>query len=87
MGKEVIMDKIYFEEDKSGRHKVIEKPNGIKVRLLQEPSKWYKDKQAKRAAEDKIKQDAKKIVDDRERLIKDKMRELAIKELEQEGRL
>lgn len=81
------MDKIYFEEDKSGKHKVIEKPNGIKIRLLKEPSQWYKDKQAKRAAEAAERQAARKIIDDREKLIKDKMRELAITELEAEGKI
>ena len=80
-------NKIYYEEDKIGRHKVIEQPNGIKIRLLKEPSDWYKKKQAKNAEKAK----ADKIVSDekaaREKLIAERMREIAVRELESEGKL
>jgi len=81
------MNKIYNETNEIGTHKVIEKPNGIKIKLLQEPSESYKAKMKKRADEEKIKQAEQDIINQREKLIKDKMRELAIQELEKEGKI
>ena len=78
---------VYFEEDEIGRHKVLEQPNGIKIRLLKEPSAWYLDKQKKNAAaaaEKKAKADA---VRAREKLISAKMREMAEAELIAEGKI
>lgn len=89
--------KIYYEEDKNGKHKVLDYSkydennkligNKKTVRILQEPSKWYIDKQKKnqeRLAEKKL--ESKKIAE-REKLIKEKMRELAIAELQKEGKI
>jgi len=84
MGKEI--DFIY-ETDENGKHKVFEHKNGIKVRLLIEPSKKYKDKMEKNRLELKKQQDEKRKVIEKEKFIKDKIRELAIKELEEEGKL
>lgn len=75
------------EKDDQGKWKVIEQTNGIKVRLLREPSKEYKAKLTTRKEAQKIKDAEKKIVQDREKLISDKIRELAIKQLEKEGKL
>ena len=80
-------DKIYYEDDKLGRHKVIEKPNGIKIRLLKEPSQFYIDKMAARAAAQAVIDAAAAEAKAREQLIQAKMRELAITELEKEGKI
>lgn len=79
--------KTYFEDDKCGKYKVNEQSNGVKVRILIEPSKWYIEKTQKRKENEKDKwiEVQKKI--ESERLIKDKMRELAIRELKKEGKL
>lgn len=78
---------IYFEEDEKGKHKVLEQANGIKIKLLREPSEAYKAKMAERAEADRIKMESedKKRAD--EKLINDKMKELAIAELKKEGKL
>ena len=76
---------IYYEEDKIGRHKVIEQPNGIKIRLLKEPSEWYKEKKKKKADEERAR---KAIADEakaRESLIKQRMRDIAEQQLISEG--
>ena len=78
---------VYYEEDKIGKHKVLEQPNGIKIRLLREPSAWYLEKQQKNAAaaaEKKAAADEKKA---REKLIASKMREMAEAALIAEGKI
>lgn len=65
----------YEETDENGKHKVIEQKNGIKVRLLREPSTSYKKKMKDRAKVEAIKQAEadekaairKKISDEKER--------------------
>jgi hypothetical protein len=81
------MKKIYWEEDELGRHKVIEQANGIKIKLLKEPSEFYKDKMKKRADADAIKRAEHEEKKAREQLVKTKMRELAEAELKKEGKL
>lgn len=78
---------ITYETDHQGKWKVIEQTNGIKVRLLREPSEEYKKKMQTRKEAQKIKDAEKKVKMDREKLINEKMRELAIKQLEKEGKL
>lgn len=79
--------KTYMEEDKIGKHKVIEHDNGIKVRILREPSEWYKEKQRVNAEKEAVRQAELQAKQEQEKLIKDKMRELAIAELTKEGKL
>jgi len=79
--------KTYLETDKIGTHKVIEYPNGRKVRILKQPSEWYKQKQEASREKMLAKKAEEQIAHDREKLIKDKMRELAIAELQKEGKL
>jgi hypothetical protein len=70
-----MIKQIYEETDSIGKHKVLEQRNGIKVRILREPSKEYADKMAARAeaeavrrAEEEEKQAIrKKIEDEKER--------------------
>ncbi|MFA5423700.1 MAG: hypothetical protein WC374_07555 [Phycisphaerae bacterium] len=81
------MKKIYWEEDELGRHKVIEQANGIKIKLLKEPSEFYKDKMKKRADADAIKRAEQATAKERERLVQAKMRELAEAELKTEGKI
>lgn len=78
---------IYYEEDKKGKHKVFKKKNGVTVRILREPSEEHKLKMAKKAEKQRLKQEEEQAKLEKERLIKSKMRELAIKELEAEGKL
>ncbi len=80
-------NKIYYEEDKIGRHKVIEQPNGIKIRLLKEPSEWYRDKQQKKADAERVKREELAEIKAKEKLITERMREIAVRELEAEGKL
>ncbi len=80
-------NKIYEEEDKIGKHKVIEQPNGIKIRILKEPSDWYKQKMKKRAEKEKEERKKQEEMEKKERLIREKIREIAIRELEKEGKL
>lgn len=75
------------ETDSQGVWKVKEQRNGVKVRLLREPSQEYKAKMKARQEANAIKEAEKKIERDREKLIQEKMRELAIKQLEKEGKL
>jgi hypothetical protein len=79
--------KTYTETDALGEHKVIEQKNGIKIRLLKNPSEDYKAKLEARAIKEKKRMDAEKVERDKEAIIQNKMRELAIAELEREGKL
>jgi hypothetical protein len=76
-----------YEEDHQGKWKVMTQKNGVKVRLLREPSDEYKKKLAARKEASKIQQAAKDEKQKREKLINDKIRELAIAQLEKEGKL
>ena len=75
------------EKDAQGTWKVKEQRNGVKVRLLREPSPEYKAKMKARREADAKREAEKKVERDREKLIQDKIRELAIKQLEKEGKL
>lgn len=70
-----------------GTEHVITKKNGISIRLLVEPSEEYKAVLAARAAAAQEEQEAQATAASKEKLISDKMRELAIAELEKEGKL
>lgn len=74
----------YFETDKIGKHKVVD--NGkTKTRVLIEPSEWYIEKQKKRHDEH---MENKRISDKREKaetLIQQRIKENAIKELQEEN--
>ena len=76
-----------YEEDAQGKWKVMEQKNGVKVRLLREPSEEYKKKIAERKERAKIAQAERDEKQKREKMINDKIRELAIKQLEKEGKL
>ena len=79
--------KTYKHSNEWGEYTVHEYSNGIIVKSLTKPSKKYKDKIEKRQSEHKKKQAEKEKVQAREKLITEKMRELAIQELEKEGKL
>ena len=79
--------KSYKNKDEWGEYSIKEYSNGIVVKSLTKPSKKYKDKIEKRQVEHKKKQAEKEKVKAREKLIQEKMRELAIKELKKEGKL
>jgi hypothetical protein len=78
---------VSYEENEWGRYKVLTQANGVRVKILREPSEKYRDKMAKRAAEEKKRQAELKVKKDKEKLINDKMREMAIKALEKEGKI
>ncbi|MCP4651434.1 MAG: hypothetical protein GY853_15315 [PVC group bacterium] len=75
------------ETTEHGEFKVQTQSNGIKVRILKKPSASYKAKMEKRAEAEKARQ----VIEDerlaRERLIKERMRDIAIKQLEDEGKI
>ena len=79
--------KNYKEKDDNGEHTVKEYSNGIKVRSLVKPSEKYKQKIAARQKVQAVKSKEKQIAKDREKLIQEKMRSLAIAELEKEGKI
>ena len=76
-----------YVTDNIGKHKVITKKNGVKTKILVEPSKWYLAKQKKNAKKEKEKLEQEKIALEREKKIKEKMREMAICELEEKGEI
>ena len=76
---------ITYEDDKSGRHKVITQDNGIQVRLLQEPSKWYRDKMAARAVIENEKRALQEVEQRKQAIIKERYEKLAVDELKREG--
>lgn len=78
---------IRTEEDINGIHKVIEYTNGVCVKMLRKPSKYYTDKMAARAEESRILREQKEAQFAQEKLIKDKMREIALRELTEEGKI
>ena len=79
--------KVYTETDNLGEHKVIEKKNGIKVRILKKPSKEYKAKLKKRAEKEKERLEEERQKQERNKLITTRMREIAEKELKAEGKI
>lgn len=79
MGEKVI--------DEWGTHLVTKYKNGIVTSILLEPSEKYLEKMAKKNKEREKYKKEMKIKQVKEKLIQDKMRELAIKELEKEGKI
>lgn len=86
MGEEVNM-KTYFETDAIGEHKIIKQKNGVKIRLLKKPSKEYAAKLKVRAGKEKERMAKEKVEQDKEKLIRERIRENAIKELKKEGKI
>lgn len=80
-------NKIYYETDDIGTHKVIEYPSGRKIRLLKNPSESYLAKIKNRNESINIANENRRIEKEKEKLIQSKMRELAIAELQKEGKL
>jgi hypothetical protein len=78
---------VTWEETDMGKFKVLEQANGVKVKILKEPSKKWKDKQAARTKIEKELQAQRKIKSDEEKLIQDKMREMAVAALKKEGKI
>lgn len=76
------MNKIYMETDALGEHKVIEKTNGIKIRILRNPSVEYAKKLKERAEQEKVRMTKEKEKQDQEKIIQNKIREIAIRELQ-----
>lgn len=77
----------YNETDQNGEHEVIEQSNGISIKSLKIPSKEYKEKTERMKVEQQKRKEAQKIIVDKEKKIKDKMREIAIRELKESGEL
>ena len=80
------MKKVYYETDKNGKHKIID--NGkIKVKILVEPSSHYKELKINRKKQynDQVKKS--KVRFEKNELIQKRIRELAIKELKEEGKI
>lgn len=77
----------YTETNNCGEHKVLEQQNGIKIKLLRKPTPEYLEKLRERARQEEERRQEEKIQEAREKLIKQRMREIAIKELEDEGLL
>lgn len=85
--KKKVESNIMYEHDEWGEHKVITQPNGIKVRILRNPSKKYKDKMKAREAADKARRAEKEAASAQEKLIQAKIRELAVAALKSEGKI
>jgi hypothetical protein len=79
--------KVYTETDNLGEHKVIDKENGVKIRILRKPSEEYKAKLQARAEKEKERMAKEKIEQDRNKLITQRMREIAERELKNEGKI
>jgi hypothetical protein len=73
--------------DEWGLHERRCMSNGCNVTILKKPSKAYIDKQKKRKEESMKRMEEKNKKKEREKLIRDRMRENAIKELKAEGLL
>ena len=84
MGQEI---KKYKEINNNGEYEVKEFSNGIKTKILINPSEEYINKKNilnKKMREKKEELKKKKA---KEKLIQDRMRDIAIRELEKEGKL
>ena len=79
--------KEYEENDKNGKYRCKQYKNGIITRALIEPSKEYRDKVKKKAEESAKKKAIMEEKEKTERMIKERMREIAIRELKKEGKL
>lgn len=74
-------------KDNIGTHKVIKQKNGIIVKILREPSKEYAAKLKKIDEENKKKRIEKNKIRENEKLIQERMRQLAIDSLKKEGKI
>ena len=81
------MSEIYFETDWKGKHRCVKHKHGVITKMLVEPSEEYKKKSAikKIKAESRRKEEEEK--QRKEKLIKSKMRDMAIEALKKEGKL
>lgn len=79
--------KYTYETNEQGKHKVIEQSNGVTVKILEEPSEKYMEKIKVRQEKNRINRKIAAEKQAKENLIKNKMREIAIKELEEEGKI
>jgi hypothetical protein len=79
--------KEYMIKDNIGEHKVKEYKNGVKVKILKTSSLKYTKDKLKRIEKAQIRENEIKMELEKEILIKQKMRELAIAELEKEGKI
>jgi hypothetical protein len=84
MGKGLIMEII---KNKIGEHKVLKSKGGITIKILKVPSDKYakKMKRQKEKIKKQIKEDEKNNA--REKVIQERIRKLAIKQLEEEGKI
>ena len=79
--------KEYKEYNKWGEYTVKEYSNGIKTKSLVKPSEKYIEKNKKRNIEKQRLEKEKKKIKEREKLIQDRMKEIAIRELKEEGKI
>lgn len=77
---------IYTETDGLGEHKVIDKGK-IKIRILRKPSEEYKAKLKARSEKEKERMAKEKEEQDKNKLIIQRMREIAERELRLEGKI
>ena len=84
MGKEINR---YTMTDENGEHLIIEYSNGVKTSLLQKPSSEYKKRQKIKQENYRKTVEEKRKIREREKLIQDRMKEIAIRELKEEGKL
>ena len=79
--------KQYKETNENGEYSIKEFSNGIIVKSLTKPSEKYKNKIIENKKAQEIKKAEKKKAREREKLIQDRMKEIAIRELKEEGKL
>ena len=82
-----IQNNIIYEDDNIGSHKVMLSNTGVKIKILKSPSKEYLEKKKKNNEKMKKICLEKKIIDEKEKMIAKKIRDMAIRELKQEGKL
>jgi len=82
-----LVEKRFTLTDDIGEHAVIEKSNGTIIKLLKKPSKKYIEKNKKRAAAMRPKLEAKAKKESEEKLINERIRQMAIDSLKKEGKL
>lgn len=78
---------IRYETNQWGKYKIIEQTNGITIRLLREPSQKYLDLITKRKAADAPKEARRRKEEEKQRLIQEEMKNLAIENLKKAGKL
>ena len=73
--------------DELGTHRVVTQKNGITVKYLIKPSEKYLKKMQDREQKILEKKEEKRKIKERDKLINDRMRDIAIRELEKEGKI